>query len=166
MGLDITAYSHVKKLAKSCSDEDLEDYEACCKHQHIRARVVPDFADRLPSGAGCYKSTPKTKEHRFPAGSYSYYNAWRTRLSQIILNVPAEIVWHNLEEYANQPFFELIYFSDAEGTMGPAASKRLYETFVEFREMVQKEDEYFRRLYDDMTEAFKLGAQHGLVQFH
>ena len=165
MGLDITAYSHVKKLAKNCSDVDV-NYAACQKRRHMRAHVVPDFADRLPSGAGCYKPTPKTKRYVFRTGSYSYYNEWRNRLAQIILNVPAEIVWHNLEEYTNQPFFELINFSDAEGTIGPEASKRLHNAFVEFREMAQKEDEYFQRLYDDMTEAFKLGSQNGLVTFH
>ena len=88
----------------------------------------------------------------FRAGSYSGYGAWRAALASV----------------AEGAFWELINFSDCEGTIGPVVSAKLAKDFETHRDRIQDEvrDEYFMHLYDAWMKAFQTAADGGCVTFH
>ena len=61
MGLDITAYSNIKRS----EEQDDEDYDG------IRIWHHSDFPDHCELDEGNWESTPQTRTHQFRAGSYS-----------------------------------------------------------------------------------------------
>ena len=120
------------------------------------------------------------------AGSYSGYNEWRRILPQASLGLTDSEVWAKVdagESYDNIPFGELINFSDADGTIGPVASAKLYNDFVQYEEDVMnrldrfylKFEEYeidgdtyhwFKQKYKDWKETFRVASNNGAVIFH
>ena len=79
---------------------------------------------------------------------------------------------------------ELINFSDAEGLIGPTISQKLYSDFVDYEDKVMntvdqwylkmvpgqewdlQEVRWFKRLYEDWKEAFRIASDNGIVSFH
>lgn len=78
----------------------------------------------------------------------------------------------NPDEWREAPFFELINFSDCEGTIGPVAAAELARDFQEQREKVRPQlealgaDGWFASQYDRWAVAFDMAAGRGLVEFH
>jgi hypothetical protein len=179
VGLDITAYSRLKHLGKheTVDDADGCEYDAAYNRVHVEAYAYAGFeasfrgipilgtetygTAQYPSefiAGGCYEVTPETQTHGFRAGSYSGYNAWRADLQRQFNPAVDE----------DGPFFELIYFADNEGCIGPEAAKDLLEDFrLHFeRYMSGAHADYFTAKYQDWTRAFELAADGGLVDFH
>lgn len=187
MGLDITAYSNIKRS----KDQDEENYDL------IRIWKNSNFPDHCELEEGNWEATPETQSHSFRAGSYSGYNEFRRILAMCTLGVDIETVWEAQDTYINQPFFKLLNFSDCEGTIGPDYSASLFEDFRDnrdrfIRNIKQEIDftkktvdplalepeyttgfdlsdgdiEYYIERYDDWTLAFKLAKENGIVQFH
>ncbi|MDG4791891.1 hypothetical protein O7626_39445 [Micromonospora sp. WMMD1102] len=165
MGLDITAYSHLNHLGKHTDDW-------CESEEHIQAyaydafpesfRGIPILGTRVSGSTffdgGCYERTEKTEAHGFRAGSYSGYGRWRDGLREAF-NPAADPA---------RPFFELIWFADNEGSIGPDAARDLLADFREYadRYAAEFDDDYDRQRYADWTRAFELAADGGLVYFH
>ena len=178
MGLDITAYEKVTLV----EDEHKQGEDAngnWCQESpeyggkgHVRAYLgSPSFAQSfrgLEEGR-CY--LPEGESFEFRAGSYSGHGAFRDALSKIALGVPPGVTWQYPERYRDEPFFELINFSDCEGAIGPEACTDLARDFQEGHSKVRAQltnsfDGYFAELYDTWQEAFELAAGDGLVDFH
>lgn len=169
MGLDITAYSHLKSIGKHA--EDCEEYD------HIRAytydsfprsfRGIPVLDTTTITGwggtttfleGGCYLRTEQTEEFHFRAGSYGGYGQWRDDLR----------LQFNPNQDPDQPFYELIWFADNEGSIGPEAAADL---LADFREHADKYaagefDGAWWAKYRDWTRACELAAANGLIHFH
>ncbi len=166
MGLDITAYSNLTAAGKHvdgwCEDDN-----------HVTAyayntfpdsfRGIPVLATEQHGGTGflmggCYAITEKTETHRFRAGSYSGYNAWRADLQHQF----------NPDRDPNEPFYELIWFADNEGCIGELAAVELLADFRQHAASYHPRDypDYFTEKYADWTRAFELAALGGLVHFH
>lgn len=181
MGLDITAYSRLKHVGKHEKDVALNEGEPgglddfCYYEDHVHAFAYSDFPQsfrgipilgtrtfRDGSGAvegGCFERTAETQEHRFRAGSYSGYGVWRANLA----------AQFNPERDPEKPFFELIFFADNEGCIGPEAAADLLADFREHAGRYspgERYAEWHRRSYDDWMRAFELAADGGLVHFH
>src|SRR4051812_6000725 len=169
MGLDITAYRCIEKIACASPDE--------CDHD--RLWVNTDFAQRADGLTdGCYRSA---EEFAFRAGSYSGYSIWRNQLAALA-EYPATAnrtdsyyvtypfsssAWTMPDETAGLPFYELINFSDCEGVIGPETSKKLAADFAAFDEEASAAfDEYSYGKYRDWRKAFELASHGGAVQFH
>ena len=90
------------------------------------------------------------------AGSYSGYSAWRDDLRRQF----------NPDTEPDKPFYELIWFADNEGTIGPEAAADLLADFLAHADAYTPAMEYFRENYRDWTRAFELAADGGLVDFH
>jgi len=179
MGLDITAYESLTKIdeVKYIDGEvynqkletvDYDDYD-------FVAHINPDFPGRADDveDHGVYKAVGS---HGFRAGSYGGYNMWRDRLAKLAgypegtyeqygKDWPSHCVacWNG----AQGPFAELIHFSDCEGVIGTAISKKLAADFAAFDEAAKtQEDEPFYKLYQDWQKAFTMAANGGAVSFH
>jgi hypothetical protein len=117
----------------------------------VSAEGDDGYAHPCHSSETCHRGGPR-------AGSYSGYNAWRADLQRQFNPAVDE----------DGPFFELIYFADNEGCIGPEAAKDLLEDFrLHFeRYMSGAHADYFTAKYQDWTRAFELAADGGLVDFH
>jgi hypothetical protein len=166
VGLDITSYSRLKRIGRH-----QEERVWCDDSTHVAAYAYTDFpasfagldivgTEQHASHAfllgGCYEITPETVTFRFRAGSYSGYNAWRSDLASQF----------NPEWKPELPFFELIWFADNEGTIGPAAAAKLHREFVQHAPQYQPAMDNHGCSYQDWLYAFKLAADGGLVDFH
>lgn len=165
MGLDITAYSNLQPVGKC----DL-DWEYCDSLKHIRAYSHESFPQSIRglklyvtddqfTQSGCFVKTSDTAKHGFRAGSYGGYNLWRSTLQNAF----------NPELAEDKPFYELIWFSDCEGVIGPDAASDLFEDFViHDNQAMTLPDEvgYFYSRYQDWTRACLLAKRSGLIEFH
>jgi hypothetical protein len=178
MGLDITAYSRLNHIGRHAIDPALNEGESgphCYYENHVDAFAYDSFPESyrgLPvigtsthggTGfmvSGCFEETPETEVHGFRAGSYGGYNQWRENLQQQF----------NPERLPDGPFYELIWFADNEGCIGPDAARDLHIDFAQhadkYRALHVDEDSWYVGKYDDWTRAFDLAAQDGLVRFH
>lgn len=167
MGLDITAYSRLKPVGKHtegwCGDEShVEAYAYDCFPASFRG--IPILGTAAGSGGdtfmvgGCYTVTGDTKIHRFRAGAYSGYGAWRDDLCRQF----------NPDTKPDLPFYELIFFADNEGTIGPEAALDLLADFDLHVNLYDPPEhiDYFREKYADWHEACRLAADSGLICFH
>jgi hypothetical protein len=180
MGLDITAYSKMKKLDVLFNNdgepvdpvtlEPVEDY--------YKVRAYHDFsgrADGLEDGA-CYSYAES--EHVF-ARSYSGYSVWRETLAKLAgyplysfinalgvqKNSYAASSWHgNVPDGA--PFVELVNFSDCEGCIGPVVAAKLLRDFVEFDDRAKAiVDDRFYVGYCQLKRGLELASDGGALEF-
>jgi hypothetical protein len=157
MGLDITAYSHLKHIGP-CYDRFEEDHD----ESHILTYAYTSFPDSFRGlggfteaddyesfsftgetcfmGGHCYAPTPQTEKHRFHAGSYSGYSIWRARLATFAWqdapnsDILRDRFWDNIMQHRGKPFYELINFADNEGCIGPVAADKLFDEFTTYRD--------------------------------
>jgi hypothetical protein len=171
MGLDITAYSRLKQVGRHTADwcEDDSHVSAYAYSDFPRSfRGIPVLGTRTSSGfggamtfleGGCYELTSETEVHAFRAGSYGGYNQWRADLQEQF----------NPGRDPDGPFYELIWFADNEGSIGPDAARDL---LTDFEQHAARYDppgdfpEYARGKYADWMRACALAADGGLVRFH
>lgn len=169
MGLDITAYSNLKPVGKHvetwCEDEDhVEVFSYADFPQSFRG--IPVLATELNGDStsflvgGCFAITDETETHGFRAGSYTGYGHWRSALAEQF----------NPELDPNGPFYELIWFADNEGSIGPEAAADLLADFREHADRYAPMDldwaEYSVKRYQDWSRACELAANSGLIRFH
>jgi len=183
MGLDITAYSHLREV--ECDHEGVWCYKETRggDRAHISACAYSDFpqsyrglakADRIVTlasskliGGACYEETQKTETHKFSAGSYSGYGMWRTDLGQFTGFASLEDIWENPETYKDLAFFEILNFADNEGSIGPEAAQDLYEDFCTFESQYRiHADDWQMRTYLNFKQACDLARESGMVRFH
>lgn len=118
----------------------------------------------------------------FRAGSYSGYNQFRQQLAEFLLThvldvefdeEPDHHIWNNAEKFRGKPFYELIDFSDCEGTIGPETSAKLAEDFEEHEEefkewaekSIEEHSDYYIEKYEAWKDAFRLASDTGAVVF-
>ena len=191
MGLDISVISQIKPIS---IPEGIElwsnEYYEWEEKQDIEGSVwnfqpntyFREQSEGLPDGFGYGTG----EEYSFRAGSYSGYGEWRDLLARLALDMGSEGVWNKIdsgEGYSEIPFSEVINFSDADGVIGPVASKKLYNDFVNYeKDIIKKLDRYylkfedfeidgetydwFKHKYKDWKEAFRIASNNGAVIFH
>ena len=170
MGLDITAY---RKLAKVIIPEGAEaaDYPAPRMYHNP---AFPGRADDVPEG-----SYIGLEEFGFRAGSYGGYGEWRNQLAEFAGYAEGVENFFGGERKSfsatafdakGGPFWELICFSDCEGTIGTAISAKLAKDFAENQPRADAYDgpdaEWFKARYADWRKAFEMAADGGAVEFH
>lgn len=178
MGLDVSAYKNLTKLenVKYLDGEvygtDLEplDWES----YDLVPYANPDFPGREEGVE--HREVYKAEDgFSFRAGAYSRYNRWRDDLAKL-----AGYDLGSYEQYGKEwpsyaataweagegPFYELIHFSDCEGTIGPVVSAKLYEDFKSFQSKIEGHDSWFVETYNDFMKAFEMASQNGAVKFH
>ncbi len=157
MGLDIRAYKNLKdgiELRLSEDDEEFEDSD------FIQLYDNPDFPDSA-EGINCKLAYENYDDYfRFRAGSYSGYNHWRHQLAQLAGYLSANDAW----DKTSGPFWELINFSDCEGTIGPVISAKLAKDFADFQKKADAHpDEFFKQSYTNWRNACEMAKDNGAV---
>jgi hypothetical protein len=69
----------------------------------------------------------------FRAGSYSQHADFRQELARAALNVDADDIYADPGPFRDKPFFELIFFADTQGCIGPLAAADLAADFAQGR---------------------------------
>jgi len=172
MGLDITAYSKLRRIGEHDLDPECNQGEPgpwCYYKGHIQAsaydfpqsfRGIPLLTSPRPDAfalwGGCYETTPETRMHAFRAGSYGGYNQWRANLQEQF----------NPERHPDGPFYELIWFADNEGTIGPEAAADLLADFRILGATYTPPWPEASEVFADWGRAFELAADGGLIDFH
>ena len=171
MGVRITAYSRVQvtephEVADTCWD--VEPY-------HLQAFVYDGFeqsARGLELGR-CYVPTEATTEREILALSYTAYNVWRDALSQAVHGVPSS----TLQDHPDWPLYELLWFADNEGTIGPEAALDLlvdFETLPDLGASLRAQlpegwtaesRDHSAHLVGEWMTGLRLAADGGLVMF-
>lgn len=158
MGLDITWHTG---LTKANFGEGI-DRDGDVEDGFFRFYVNTDFpgrADEIVGGAA-YRSE---ENGHFRAGSYGGYNRWREQLAALVGKNPYA-VWQDPQP---GPFVELINFTDCDGVIGAAASKKLAADFAAHQAQADAHpDNYFRERYAAFRNAFERAAENGCVVFH
>lgn len=179
MGLDITAYEGLTKLEgvkyiegevynHSLEALDYDDYALVAHHNPYFPGRADDLDDK-----GVYNAADS---FGFRAGSYGGYNAWRNQLAKLAgypegtyreygRDWPSHCVacWDGAEG----PFSELIHFSDCEGVLGAAVSKKLAADFAAFDDAAKATgDEHFYALFREWRKAFDMASNGGAVSLH
>jgi hypothetical protein len=168
MGLEISAFEHASPVIP-CDQHD-EDHEYT---DHVIAWVDEGFERSLRGlqMGVCYDVVGEMTGFR--AGSCTGYVAWREGLARRALRISGWTVAKYPSLFVNQPFFELIYFSDCQGTIGPEAASDLAADFGALRAKIAArpladpvEEAWFMEVYDQLQSAFELAAGGGgLVKF-
>lgn len=169
-GLDVTAYSGLVIVE---SPAVLSDGTYQGKDQ---ITLDPgNFPDRF-RGLEVGKVYQFTSSFDFRAGSYSGYNAWRNELAKLagyqasmsVRNKAVELRYdETVWKLDHGPFWELIDFSDAEGTIGPEVCRKIYRDFVQYRDQASRVSmPYFYESYVDWMKAFEMCANNGAIVFH
>lgn len=192
MGLDITAISEMEVIKapegiELYSDEYYDWEESVggniwnvwnSEHFNPQNQGLPEDGDLVQAKGDVFG---------FRAGSYSGYGQWRDDLARAAGNKEgAQGVWNTIDDegFKNKPFQELINFYDNDGIIGPVASQKLYEDFVNYESKIDEvidwwylkmnpEKEYntedvqwFKSLYNDWKHAFDIARKNGMVIFH
>ena len=180
MGLDITAYSKLKKL-DVLFNSDGEPVDPVTREpvdQYYRVRENKDFpgrADGLEDGA-CYSYDES--EYVF-ARSYAGYAVWRETLARLAgyplysfinalgvqENSRAASAWHG-KVPDGAPFVELVNFSNCEGVIGPVVAAKLLRDFVEFDDRAKDiVDDRFYVGYRQLKRGLELASDGGALIF-
>lgn len=181
MGLDITWYRGLTRAAgtEGLLDDGETDYEAGWENIYGNGDYFPGRADDVPEGR--YKAE---ESDGFRAGSYSGYGRWRDQLAALAGYPAAKAAdfdsrdrsyveghphsaaaWS--EENNGLPCYELVNFSDCEGTLGTAVCAKLAKDFAALQEKADAHpDAYFREKYREWRNAFEKASDRGAVCFH
>ncbi len=170
MGLDVTAYQQVEFVAPATPEQ--EEMEQDDQGWPL-VKLLPDteFVERMDTlTPGFYRVSGTS--FGFRAGSYVWYGGWREWLAN---QVGASFWKRTSMAWAHptplQPiqkihaFYELVWFSDCEGCIGPETCRKLAADFVYYDNKVQG-DEQQMRVYRNFEKAFVLAAGSGAVSFH
>lgn len=204
MGLDIRVYKNMTKVTDPAVLEKIQSCEEGPREgAYELGLVVPYINPHFESRAeGIEPGVPYnvSSEWGFRAGSYSGYGAWREQLAELVGITNLQGFWGRCEVMEEQgvepdvPFWQLLHFSDCEGTLGPVVSKKLAKDFADWEERAEKfaremheasniyaagsypfedavkhlggsEGAYFWRKYQEWQRAFA-DAVEGCVVFH
>ena len=166
MGLSISYYSNIKYTGKN--DEDKFEYKDKCCYLYGNDSF-PNHFDINKSGVYIYE-----KRGTFNAGSYSTYSQFRHDLQTMAI-FSNGITNINYDEYDEKsiPFYELIHFSDCEGSINADICKKIFKDFEDNSKKIKKQldmskdrDETFWYLYKQFKKAFRVASNNGAVTFH
>ncbi|HHU0754578.1 TPA: hypothetical protein ACT918_002402 [Enterobacter hormaechei subsp. xiangfangensis] len=176
MGLDITAYSNIKRLDAHLNDdgeavnnsngEQVEEY-----YFHVwKNPSFPGRADELVDGA-VYTYEDCTG-HGVGYGGYYW---WRNELAEMAGYPVGEYEGGHGKE-ANHfggvlnsdscPFYELINFSDCEGFIGTAVATKLLADFKTFHDKAEEIGDRFFEQYKHWQSAMEMASSNGCISFH
>ncbi|MHB9329665.1 hypothetical protein ACP3S7_19285 [Phytobacter ursingii] len=175
MGLDILACKNAT-LLNATEDEDGRAIDNSIGLEidgyYIKIYINPHFSGRADEfiDGGVYGF-----EDSFDAGfGYSSHFQFREYLAKLAGYPKATYEGHGVKEEKHisgawnadsGPFWELINFSDCEGTLGTAVSKKLLADFVAYQDKIECMGDRFASTYNSWKTAFEYASENGFVSF-
>jgi hypothetical protein len=182
MGLDVSAYSKLKKLDVLFNEDgepvNPETREVLDYDDYFKVYANPHFprqaADLTHKGVYAFEDSAHVW-----SGGYGRYNNWREELAKLAGYTPA--LYYRIPDYApsamlshsvgagevdSGPFHELIHFTDCDGVIGPTICAKLARDFAEWDERAKALGDGFYESYRQWREGFELAADGGAVHFH
>jgi hypothetical protein len=103
-------------------------------------------------------------------GSYSSYTFWREHLAKIAGYPPNKGTRYfprtdSVFRADGGDFWELLCFSDCEGTIDAQTSEKLSNDFEKYRDKITGQSENFIYIYDMFARAFAKAKNNGCVMF-
>lgn len=159
MGLDIVYHVGEPKLVAESQEDVTEAWQDANWYRSTIVRNDEPFAGReAPLKAGAVYEWDG-ESFSFRAGSYSGYNEFRKRLCLLAYGKTDEEVWASVTE---GPFFEQIWFTDCDGTIGQVVAKKLAKDYADYEERAREAfDEWTLRTYLQFKVAFTAVAEGG-----
>ncbi|MEJ5127657.1 hypothetical protein WH367_16570 [Comamonas sp. MYb21] len=177
MGIDITAYSKVKKL--DCNYDDDGEPVSKATGEPVDFGFLANVNTDFPGRNGSLEAGAAYDFEKRVVGmdcGYGAYNGWRNQLAALAGWPAVEYKRYSTVELRHDaaawaasegPFWELITFTDCDGIIGAEVAAKLHKDFKQFAEKAaQHDDEWFRENYASMSAAFELAADEGAVRFH
>lgn len=177
MGLDITAYSGLKKLDVlfDADDEPVDKQTQQPIGNYLRVYTNDDFPGRAEGLEDLAVYSYEAARECFGMG-YGGYNRWRNELAKLAGYPLTEYTRANGTNYshaaacwqgAQGPFSELINFADNEGVIGPIVSAKLLRDFIDWDQRAKDNgDPSFYDVYSRLREGLELAADGGCLDFH
>lgn len=199
MGLNVEAYSKIElddnQASEVVTDASEVEPRADVDDSVVQLDIRPAFAERAPEvvSGGWYRYADTFS---FNVGGYSWFGLFRDALSRFIGAPSHPAFLENITRHkAEEPFFELLYFSDCDSTIGAGVCGKLARDFAEhefsFRRRIDalarltlegmRDDRGgyglatdtsvseiardFVELYANFKRAFQIGADSGAVKF-
>lgn len=162
MGLDVTAFCRVQKVSDNDSDDE---------PRRIRLVMNPSFPGRDAGldGDGIYSYMDAVDVLSRPYGAY---NRWRETLAKLAGYPLTRRIDDDRASHAagcwdatSGPFYELIDFSDCEGSIGPVAAAKLAQDFAEWDERAKALSSDFYSVYTKFRAGCDLAADGGAILF-
>lgn len=173
MGLDITAYSQLCETNLTRYNYETDD-EGDMEHGvHVQFYINPHF-NKHSENVKENVVYLYEQEFNFRAGSYSGYYEFRNTLAKIAGYPEHYSERRNTTDNFSYccciategPFYELINFSDCEGTIDFKISEKLYKDFVNYHDIAKEQDYFFLTTYENFMCAFEIAKNNGAVSFH
>ena len=177
MGLDIYAYSNLVKL-DCVFNEDNEPIDRNTGKpidNYFKPHDNGDFPGRI-EGLDANSAYSFADCQDVFSLSYSGYSTWRDELARLAgYPVTTNVMGHS--SYAagawrrsctGGPFYELINFSDCEGTIGPVVAKKLLRDFEEWDDRAKHFETTLLRFYEHyqrFLHGLEISADGGAIDF-
>lgn len=178
MSLRITAYSNLKPVGKhvdsgQCPEKD--HVVAFCHQTFTQSfRGIPVLSIDHDNGytflnGGCFEVTDQTQRFSFHAGTHGQpgtYSVWREHLAKQFnpYVLPHRGIQDWEEPEPDLPFYELLWFANNEGSIGPEAAADLLVDYRQCKGVYKPMGGWDP--FDDWGRAFELAADNGLIHFH
>lgn len=173
MGLVITAYSNACLTSAAVYVEGDGIVDAVTKDpthlNYVAPYVNPDFPGRADeiSSRSVYQYERQSIAFK---GSYSTYSRFRDNLAKFAGAPDAQWYWDH--DPTIMPFYDMIQFSDCEGTLGKLSCERLLRGFEYLQPRLNRlnmpfeEAEEFRKQYLDIMNGLRVAVCNGFLTYN
>jgi len=174
VGLDIRYYTKLKDIGNAPADGGYGDGQIVFyDNEYFPGRIAP-WKDTILYSYDCSEDR---EERHFRCG-YTSYSVMRNKLAKLAgytateSKEPMATFLYSNGVYASEcgPLFELLNFSDCEGTIGADACKKMVPEFEELWPQIEAEHvdgpfDHFRTFCEYLRRALKAGADKGAIRF-
>lgn len=159
MGLDVSVYSKLEEVSKEIGfyeDGEVKDGFICLyNNDSFEGRILPQ-KDNV-----AYRYDHNADGVDISMG-YGRYNVWRNQLAVMAGYGSGEDAFNA----DSGDFWELINFSDCEGTIGTDAAKKLLADFEKHQQKADVIGGFFLDMYNEFKKACEIASDNGAIVFH
>lgn len=160
MGLDVSVYSKLEEVTNEIGfyeDGEVKDGFVCLyDNNSFEGRILPQ-KDR-----SAYRYDNNADGVYIIGIGYGRYNAWRNQLA-VMAGYGSDEDAFNAD---SGDFWELINFSDCEGTIGTYAAKKLLADFEKHQQKADVIGGFFLDMYNEFKKACEIASDNGAIVFH
>jgi hypothetical protein len=165
MGLDTSGIRNLRRV-ENPTEQQIED--GYVFRFYVHEGIFERTQEGVDPNAYYHVSDAHADYFSGPGYSYGSHMGFRRALAKLV-GVDADDIWDGI--VTDCPFYDLINYSDCEGTIGPAACKRLASNFAEFSSAMEASADFpdvLKSRYRQWAEMFAwcADAEDGHVEFH